>query len=105
MTRNENSNDLRLQTAAERLKIQISHSDMCAEDGFYYKTCYDRLVHFYRKITKENPLLNEEVSSQSSEKQFLVLMKRRTQTIVWIVLRQWKHQGQQKDEIFSPRKL
>ena len=82
MTRNENSNDLRLQTAAERLKIQISHSDMCTEDGFYFKICYDRLIHFYRKITKENPLLNEEVSSQSSEKQFLVLMKRRTQTIV-----------------------
>ena len=33
-----------------------------------YKICYDRFVCFYRKITKENNLLNEVVSSQSAEK-------------------------------------
>ena len=34
MSRNENSNDLRLQTAAKRLKVQISNSDMWAADVF-----------------------------------------------------------------------
>ena len=38
MSRNENSNDLRLQTAAKLLKVQISNSDMCAADVFYHKT-------------------------------------------------------------------
>ena len=113
IVRNENSCDLWLQAAAKRLKIQISNSDMLAADVFYYKTCYDRFVYFYRKIPKENSLLNKEVSNQFSEKEFLVLMKLLssiwpscwTVTIVWNVLHQWKHQVQQKDEIFSPRKL
>ena len=43
-----------------------------------YKICYDRFVCFYRKITKENNLLNEVVSSQSAEKEFLVLIKWKT---------------------------
>ena len=30
-------------------------------------------VYFYKKILKENPLLNKEVSSQSAEKEFWVL--------------------------------
>ena len=34
MTRNETSNDLWLQTATKRLKVQISHSDMWAADVF-----------------------------------------------------------------------
>ena len=38
MSRNENSNDLRLQTVAKLLKVQISNSDMCAADVFYHKT-------------------------------------------------------------------
>ena len=62
MTCNENSNDLWLQTAAKLLKVQISYSDTWAADAFYYKTCDDRFVFFYRKIPKENSLLNEEVS-------------------------------------------
>ena len=78
MTHNENSNDSWLQTAAKYLKVQLSHSDMWAADIFYYKTCYDRFVYFYIKIPKENPLLNEQVSSQSAEKEFLVLIKRKT---------------------------
>ena len=41
MTSNENSNDPWLQTAAKRLKVQISNSDMWAADVFYHKTCYD----------------------------------------------------------------
>ena len=31
-----------LQTAAKRLKVQISHCDMWAADVFYYKICYGR---------------------------------------------------------------
>ena len=38
MSRNENSNDSWLQTAAKRLKVQISNSDMWAADVFYHKT-------------------------------------------------------------------
>ena len=34
MSRNENSNDSWLQTAAKRLKVQISNSDMWAADVF-----------------------------------------------------------------------
>ena len=34
MSRNENSNDPWLQTAAKRLKVQISNSDMWAADVF-----------------------------------------------------------------------
>ena len=75
IVRNENSYDLWLQAAAKRLKTQISNSDILAADVFYYKTCYDRFVYFYRKIPKENPLLNKEVSNQFSKKEFLVLMK------------------------------
>ena len=60
-----------LQTAAKRLKVKISHSDMWAADVFYYKTCHNRFVYLYRKIPKENPLLNKEVSSQSSGKRIL----------------------------------
>ena len=41
---------------------------------FYHKTCYDRFVYFYRKIPKESPLLNEEVSNQSTENEFFVLI-------------------------------
>ena len=63
MTSNETSDDLWL---------QISHSDMWAADVFYFKNCYDRFVYFYKKIPKGNPLLNEEVSSKSAEKEFLV---------------------------------
>ena len=66
ITRNENSNNLWLQAAPKRLKVQISHSDMWAIDAFYYKTCSDRFVYFCSKIPKENPLLNKEVSNQSS---------------------------------------
>ena len=58
MARNENSDDLWLQIAAKRLKVQIIHSDMWVADVFYYKTCYNRSVYFYTKISKENPLLN-----------------------------------------------
>ena len=76
MTRNENSDDLWLQTLAKRLKVQVSHSDMSASDVFYYKTCYNRFAYFHRKIPTENSLLNEEVSSQSAEKEFLVFMKK-----------------------------
>ena len=39
-----------------------------AEDGFYYKTCHNKFVYFRRKIPKEHPLYNEQVSSQSQEK-------------------------------------
>ena len=60
------------------MKVQISHSDMWAADVFYCKTCSNRFVYFYRKIPKENTLLNKEVSNQSSEKEFLVLIKRKT---------------------------
>ena len=45
---------------------------------FYHKTYYNRFVYYYRKIPKENPLLNEEVPSQSAEKEFLILIKRKT---------------------------
>ena len=77
MTRNEDSDDLWLQTSAKRLKVQISHSDMgCSV--FYYKTCCDRFFYFCKKILKENPLLNEEVSIQYAGKEFLVLVKRKT---------------------------
>ena len=48
----------------------ISNSDMCHTGAFYYKTCYDRFVYFYRKIPKENPLLHEQVLIQSAEKTF-----------------------------------
>ena len=58
MTRNKNPDDLWLQIAVKRLKVQIIHSDMWVADVFYYKTCYDRSVYFYIKISKENPLLN-----------------------------------------------
>ena len=68
MSRNENSDDLWLQTAAKSLKVQISHSDMWAADVFYYKTCYDRFFYVYRKIPRGSPLLNGEVSSQSAGK-------------------------------------
>ena len=54
MTRNENSDDLWLQTAAKYLKVQISNSDMWAADTLL--------------LSKENPFLSEEVSSQSAEK-------------------------------------
>ena len=37
-----------------------------------------RFVYFYRKIPKENTLLNKEVSNQSSEKEYLALIKRKT---------------------------
>ena len=43
-----------------------------------YKICYDRFVCCYRKITKENNLLNEVVSSQLPEKEFLILIKWKT---------------------------
>ena len=52
MTPDENSDDMWLQTAAKRLKVQISHSDMWAVDVFYYKTCYDRFVYFIEKYRK-----------------------------------------------------
>ena len=54
MTHNENSDDPWLQTAAKCLKVQISNSDMWAADTLF--------------LSKENPFLNEEVSSQSAEK-------------------------------------
>ena len=38
MSLNEKSNDPWLQTAAKRLKVQISNSDMWAADVFYHKT-------------------------------------------------------------------
>ena len=47
---------------------------MWVANVFLHKTGYDRFVYFYRKIPKENPLLNKEVSSQSAEKEFLVLI-------------------------------
>ena len=43
-----------------------------------YKICYDRFACCYRKITKENNLLNEVVSSQLAEKEFLILIKWKT---------------------------
>ena len=43
---NKDSDDLRLQTAAKRLRVQIRHSDMWDPDVFYYKTCYNRFVYF-----------------------------------------------------------
>ena len=52
MTRNQNSDDLWLQTEVKRLKVQISHSDMWVADFPYYKICL-----LYRKIPKGNPLL------------------------------------------------
>ena len=56
MTRNQNSDDPCLQTAAKHSKVQISNSDMWAADVFYHKTCYDRFDYFDRKIPKENPI-------------------------------------------------
>ena len=50
---------------------------MWASDTFFYKTFYHRYFYFYKKIPKENILLHEEVSSQSAEKEFLALIKRR----------------------------
>ena len=52
MTRNQNSDDLWLQTEVKRLKVQISHSDMWVADFPYYK-----IWLLYRKIPKGNPLL------------------------------------------------
>ena len=43
-----------------------------------YKICYDRFVCCYRKIKKEYNLLNEVVSSQLPEKEFLILIKWKT---------------------------
>ena len=61
MTRNENSDDSWLQTATKRLKVHISNSDMRAADFFYHNIFYDRDVYFYRKIPKENTLVDKEV--------------------------------------------
>ena len=49
MTHNENSDDLWWQTAAKRLKVQISNSDMWAAGVFYDKTCYYRFVYLIEK--------------------------------------------------------
>ena len=46
MTRNKNPDDLWLQIAVKRLKVQIIHSDMLVADVFYCRTCYDRSVYF-----------------------------------------------------------
>ena len=101
MTPNQKSDYLWLQTAAERLKVQ-SVILICAQQMlFYYKTFYNRFVYFYWKIPgfdkKENCGLEKLLS--------FIWPSCWTPTIVWKVLRQGKHQGQQKDEIFSPRKL
>ena len=53
MNRNENSDDVWLQTAAKRLKVQVSHSDMWATAIFYYKTCYDKFFYFIEKYRKK----------------------------------------------------
>ena len=45
MTRNENSDDLWLQTSTKRLKVQIGHSGIWAADICYYQTCNDRSVY------------------------------------------------------------
>ena len=121
MTRNENSNDPWLQTAAKCLKV--SDSDMWVADVFCNKTYYDRFVYFYRKIPKENLLLNKEVSSQSAEKEFLVLTKRKiliqknccllTDLVaelqqlyeMYCANENINFRDNQKNETFSPRKL
>ena len=74
MTRNENSDDLWLQTAAKLLKMQINSSDMWAVHAFITKPVTIDFVDFYGKIPKENPSFYEEVSGQCVEKEFLVLI-------------------------------
>ena len=63
MSRNENSDDPWLQTTAKRLKVQISNSDMWAAYVFITKPVAIDFLIFIKKIPKEIPLLNEEVSS------------------------------------------
>ena len=67
-----------LQTAVKSLKVQISQSYIWAADAFYSKPATTDLFIFKRKIPKGNALLNKEVSSQSTGKEFLVLIKRKT---------------------------
>ena len=74
---------------------------------FYHKICYDIFVYCV--------YFNEEVPSQFAEKKILCFDKKENCDtekllsfvckVVCNVLRQWKHRGQQRDKIFSTRKL
>ena len=90
-----------LQTAAKRFKVQISHCDMWAADVFYYKICYGR------KPVSMKIILGFDKKEKCDIGKLLSFIWPTcwTPTVVWNVLLQWKHQRQQKDEIFSPRKL
>ena len=68
MTRNENSDDPRLQTAEKRLELQISNSDLWAANVFHYKTCCNRFVYFYRKIPKETLCLTKKCQASLQKK-------------------------------------
>ena len=68
MTRNKNLDDPWLQTAANRLKGQISNSDMLAADVFYYKTCHDRFVYFYRKYRNKTLCLTRKYQASLQKK-------------------------------------
>ena len=61
-------------TLAKRLKVKINHLYMSAADSLYFKICYNRFAYFQRKIPKGNLMLNEEISSKSAKKEFLVLL-------------------------------
>ena len=68
MTRNENSNDLWLQTAAKRLKLQISNSDIWAADVFITKPVTIDLFIFIEKYQKKALCLTRKYQTSLQKK-------------------------------------
>ena len=121
MTHNENSDDGWLQTAAKCLKelfktFKTSFILMCGQMLFITKPVMTNFFIFIEKYRKKTHCLNikpvcrkrilgsDKKKNCDVEKSFIWLIYW-TATIVWNVLCQWKDQGQQKDEMLSPRKL
>ena len=61
-----------------KIEFESTHQLLWAAEVFITKPFTIDFVYFYRKIPNKNPLHNKEVSSQSAEKEFLLLIKRKT---------------------------